>query len=101
MILGLQTKIIIAAVVAAVFFGAGWRTRDAFCDAAAAKAEVASLRKQIESRDAAALQDQAKAASDALVQAQLEGAIRDLESKVSAGKCLGDADADRLRELWK
>jgi len=96
-----QTKLIIAAVLAAIAFGAGWKTRDAFCDAAAAKAEVEALSKKIEARDAAALQDQANAAQSKLVQEQLEGTIRDLESKISAGVCFGADDADRLRHLWR
>ena len=96
-----QTKLIAALVAAAIVFGAGWKTRDAFCDAAAAKAEVNNLRNQLHARDAAASQDQAKAALNELTQRQLEGTIRDLESQISAGECLGRDDADRLRRLWK
>jgi hypothetical protein len=99
----LNLKGITIAVLIAGALGAlgGWQVRDAFCDAAAAKLEIANLKKQLAARDAAATQDQINAGKDAEERAALEGAIRDLESKISAGVCLGADDADRLRSLWK
>lgn len=98
--LNLKSITIAVAVALVVGFGGGWKVRDAFCDAAAAKLEIANLQKKIDARDAAATQDQINAGKDAADRAALEGAIRDLESKISAGVCLGADDADRLRSLW-
>lgn len=79
----------------------GWKVRDAFCDAAEAKAEVVSLRKQIEARDAAARADAGKAALQSAKIGKLEEAIREAESKTSDALCLDRSDTRRLRNLWK
>jgi hypothetical protein len=96
-------KLIAIGGVAALIGGffAGWQTRDAFCDAASAKAEVQSLRTQLDAREKATKQDQVKAAEDADARSKLEGTVRDLETKISAGVCLDADDAERLRQLWQ
>ena len=99
--MGLSTKILILLASAAAAFLGGWWTRDAFCDAADAQRQVVELRSQINAAKAAAELDQANAAKAAQDLANLEGVIRDLESKISDGVCLDGADADGLRGLWR
>jgi hypothetical protein len=102
--LGLSTfKLSAIAVGVAFVLGAagGWKTRDAFCDAAAAKARVASLETQIKARDAASTQDAARIRVAEEAKAKLEGVARELESRISAGECFGANDADRVRDLWR
>ena len=79
----------------------GWKVRDAFCDAAEAKRQVAELRLQLDARDAAAKADQGKAALQFKKIEQLETAIRDAESKTDSTVCLDRSDTRRLRNLWK
>jgi hypothetical protein len=93
MLASLQAKLIILAV-------AGWTTRDAFCDAAAAEKVVQDLQRQIRARDEAAKGDQLRAANDLKEREQLEEQLRGLESKVSEGVCFGDSDVDNVRSLW-
>lgn len=94
-------KFVAVALVLGTTGFAGWKLRDNSCDAAAAKAEVAALRKSLDAANAAAKQDQLRAKADADARADLEGVVRDLESKVSSGECFGPADTDELRKLWR
>lgn len=47
MIAGLKLAAISAGVAAVIAFGGGWKVRDAFCDAAAAKRELQIVRAQL------------------------------------------------------
>lgn len=94
-------KFVAVAIVLLATGFAGWKLRDNSCDAAAARAEVAALNRRLEASDAAALQDQQIAATVAAKKTELEGVVRDLESKVSSGVCFDRADTDRLRKLWR
>jgi hypothetical protein len=97
---------IAAVVTAALSFGGGWKARDAFCDAAYFKEQTQILRdrnayleRNIEriAKAAEADSDAATAAAEAL--AQLERTMN--EAKLESGVCFPDADADRVRDLWK
>lgn len=106
-IFGLKGMLIAAGLSAVLAFGGGWKVRDAFCDSAAAKKEVALLKghinelnKLIEQQRAALEQDAAKGAEQAAEIEKLERKIRDAEKSVSRGVCLPATDTDRLRDLW-
>lgn len=99
--MSLSTKILILLAGAAIAFLGGWKTRDAFCDAAAAKKQVVELKLQIAARDVAAAVDAQNAVKAAQEKEELEGVIRDLESQIGAGECLDTRDADSLRKLWR
>jgi hypothetical protein len=79
------------------FFG-GWSVRDAFCDAAAAKIEVASLKRQLAARDNAMKADAELLEKQTLELIELERKVDALQ--ITAGECLPAADADRVRGLW-
>lgn len=100
-IFGLKGMAVAAGIALVIGSASGWKVRDAFCDAAAAKLEVIRLQKQVAARDAAAAEDQKLRDADAESKSQLEGAVRALQDKISAGECLPAADADRLRDLWR
>lgn len=84
----------------ALLFGAGWKTRDAFCDAAAAKLEIATLQKQIKASAAAAQQDVARAEAQSKELTELEERINDLKAHITDGGCLSESDVDWLRRIW-
>lgn len=96
----IQTYIIGALVAVAIGFGAGWKTRDAFCDAAEAKAQVAQLQRQINARDAAERANNELADKQAAEISDLERQADDLRGKISAGECFSVDDVSRLRGLW-
>lgn len=98
----LLTYLKIGALVLAisVVFGAGWKTRDAFCDAAAAKAEVATLQKRLDAATAASKADTKVAAAQADELKELEEQTNALRDKISAGECLSESDVDWLRRIW-
>jgi hypothetical protein len=95
-----KIKLAIGLALAVGLFFSGWKTRDAFCDAAEAKRQVEELRSQIEARDAAARGDQKRAAEDVKIKEQLKEVIRGLESKVATGECFSAGDVDSIRSLW-
>jgi hypothetical protein len=97
----LKFAAIAAGIASVVAFGAGWKTRDAFCDAAEARARVASLEKQITAYHTAAQQDAERVRAAEETKAKMEGVARELETKITAGVCMSGDDADRLRDLWK
>jgi hypothetical protein len=86
-----------------VGFGSGVWVRDAFCDAAALRLEVDSLKLTIAAGDAAREQDEVKVRESAVQIEQLESAIRDAQDKIarSDGQCLSADDTDSLRTLWQ
>lgn len=95
------------AVVLVSAFGAGVWTRDAFCDAAAAKQALAAqqkiaedLRQQITAYNNASVLDAQRAAADQQEIIRLEGVARELETRISDGACLSGSDVDELRSLW-
>lgn len=98
----------IAAAIVLAAFGAGWGVRDAFCDAAywkdqVAQKDMAIARLKLTIASAAAA---AKADAEALKAAKeetdrLEEASRELENHISVGVCFPESDADRLRQLWR
>lgn len=93
--------IAISALVAGVVgFGSGVWVRDAFCDAAAANAKVKALETQLEAAQSASKIDQENAAAAQEEQQKLEGAIRELESKLGGGQCIDDRASDGVRGLW-
>lgn len=100
-LVGIKTVLISAAVALAVGGFGGWKARDALCDAAKAKAEVASLQRAVAARDEAMKRDSETIKTQAADRERLEGAIHDLENRISAGECLSADDADRLRKLWR
>ena len=92
------TYLKIGAVVAVLLaaFGGGWKTRDAFCDAAAAKAENAGLKAQIalltkraETAEAISSEDRKRAEADAAEIARLQKLID--ETPENTATC-GDPD---------
>jgi hypothetical protein len=104
--LNLKWITIASVVVAALSFGGGWKARDAFCDAAYFKEQtqilrdrVSYLERNIERIAKAAEADADAHATDAAEIARLEGIIN--ETKLESGICFPDADADRVRDLWK
>jgi hypothetical protein len=99
--IGLKFTAIAAVVALAVGFGSGWKTRDAFCDAAAAKARVASLETQLEARDTAAQQDAARVTAAEAEKANLENKARELEARIGTGECFSRDDSNQLRDLWQ
>lgn len=100
MLAGLQTKLIILAVAAVMAFGAGWKTRDAFCDATAQRKLVSDLMKQLEARDEASDRDAARIRQDSVAIEELEKRIADAKANVGSGQCLDPRDTDGLRRLW-
>lgn len=100
-------KAIAIGAILLVAAGVGWKTRDAFCDAAKAKAELrieraiaADLRKQIAVFNESAKADSERADNDKTEIERLEGVARGLETRISDGACLSDADLGELRSLW-
>ena len=98
-LLGLKGIAIASAVSLAVGFGAGVWVRDAFCDAAAADAQVRALARQLEAAQVAGFEDSKRASAAAADAANLEARIHALQGTDSV--CLPAADADRLRDLWR
>jgi hypothetical protein len=98
----LMLKIVaVGGVVALVVgFGAGYKVRDAFCDAGEAKAQVLHLQRQL------LASKEAEAANTKLILEQdeallkLENDINEMRGKISVGECFTDGDVDRLRRLW-
>jgi hypothetical protein len=97
------TYLKIGGVVALVLglYGAGWKTRDAFCDAAKAKQEVSELKLQIKARDKAATEDTVQFVKDQAEIAELEQKVSDAKANVGRGECLSAPDTDGLRRLWE
>lgn len=102
-IFNLKGMAIAAGVSLAVGFGSGVWVRGAFCDAAAAKQEVANLKKLLTAATAASENDAKAVAENAGKVEELEKAIRDAMEKVarSDGQCLDGAAADGVRGLWQ
>lgn len=98
---GLKGMAIAAGIALLAGLGTGWKVRDAFCDAASAKAEVETLKTQIRARDFAGVGDGVRALNDAAERARLESKVDELQSQISDGECLSDADARRVLDLWK
>lgn len=104
---GLKGIAIAAALGLAVGAGGGWKVRDAFCDAAAARAELANVQSKLDAanRDMQASQQAAAHSVQAAgVIAQRanenEEKVRDLEAQLSTKPVACRAlDADGLRRL--
>lgn len=100
------TALLIAlAITATVSFGSGVWVRDAFCDSAAAKrelalknGEIAELHKNIAARDDAAKSLKAQSAKDAETLGNLQNEIE--QFRASSGLCFSSGDVDGLRKLW-
>lgn len=95
----------VAAIAVAIAFAvgsfSGWKVRDAFCDAAAARIEVQNLQKQLQATRQAAVIDAQSARDNATALQELSEKARELQSKISDGQCLSDAESDGVRDLWK
>jgi hypothetical protein len=96
----------VGALVIAVY-GAGWKTRDAFCDAAAAKTALAAeqqiaadLRRQLTTYQQAAADDSLRALEDQQEINRLKEASDDLETRIGSGDCLNADDTGELRAVW-
>lgn len=100
-VFGLKGMLVAVGISAVASFIGGWWVRDAFCDAAAAKLQVANLQTQLKARDEAMADDAKKAAAAAETMAKLQGAIDELENKISVGECFSADDVERLRSLWR
>lgn len=107
MIIPWQLKVGAAVFAIVLVFGAGWKTRDAFCDAAAAREALAgeraisaSLRGQLHAYQNATALDAQRALADQQEISRLEGVARDLENRIGDGACLDGGDVDQLRGLW-
>lgn len=100
---GLKGMAIAAGVALVIGSVSGWKTRDAFCDAAAAKAEVARLTNILNAAKIASEEDAKAVRADADKAEELEKAIRDAQVSVDRndGQCLDSYKSDRLRSLWK
>lgn len=68
--------------------------------AAAKDKKIAALEGQIQTRDAAAKADTARAVADALERQQLESKGHEIENKSSDRVCFDAAAGERLRQLW-
>lgn len=97
---GLKTLAIGVALAFLVGSFSGWKVRDAFCDAAQAKAQVVVLTKQIEANEAAAKGDLPKLEAAQKEIEELKRKAQDAESRTSTGECLSPDDADRVRHFW-
>ncbi|MPZ19511.1 MAG: hypothetical protein GEV06_16565 [Luteitalea sp.] len=90
-----------------VVYGAGWKTRDAFCDAAAAKTALAAeqqiaadLRRQLTTYQQAAADDNLRALEDQQEINKLKEASDEVETRIVDGACLTGADTGELRAVW-
>jgi predicted RNase H-like nuclease (RuvC/YqgF family) len=95
-----KIKLAIGLALAIGLFFSGWKTRDAFCDAAEAKRQVRELTRQIEARDEAMKRDATRAAANVKELETLQEAIRGLEGKMAQGECFSADDVERIRSLW-
>jgi hypothetical protein len=98
--------IAVGALVLAVY-GAGWKTRDAFCDAAAAKTALAAeqkiaadLRRQLTTYQQAQAKDNLQALEDQQDDNRRKEAANDIETRISDGDCLTGGDVNELRSIW-
>jgi hypothetical protein len=103
---GWKTLGIVGLVALVAGFSSGVWVRDAFCDAASARQELANekaeserLRKVIVAGREADIANKAQGDKDRADLGKLQDAIDEL--KISAGTCFTDADTDQLRNLWK
>lgn len=103
----LQTYGIVAAVIATVAFGAGYKTKDAFCDAASAKLQVVQLTQRnialegnIRQMKVVAEQDAKQQQVDADKAEQAEKTAHETVTKTPTTSCLSADDAERLRQWF-
>jgi hypothetical protein len=89
-----------SAITFAVGSLAGWKTRDAFCDAAEAKAQVEHLQRQVNAQVAADKVNSELSKQQMSEISKLEQQADELRDKISAGVCFTAHDVDRLRNLW-
>jgi uncharacterized protein HemX len=99
-----NVRLIIAAValvlgVGGSFYG-GWKLRDMICDAAANKAQVDWLQRQVEANASAEKINQEMHDEHAAEVAKLEEVANALAGKISAGTCFTESDVRVLRNLW-
>lgn len=104
----MNIQAIIALILVTLSFGGGWVTRDAFCDSAAAKAQVSLLQAKntalntlIDQQNKALKADAEQFGANLNKLAELEKQTNELQSKISVGVCLTAPDVDGLRSLWK
>lgn len=95
------------ALVLVAAFGSGVWVRGSFCDAAEAKAALASeqavsasLRNQLQTYQMASAEDAERAVEDQQEIARLKKLADELEQRISNGPCLTDKDLAELRRLW-
>lgn len=100
--LGLKGILIASVASSLLGLGGGWWIRDAFCDAAKARAEVAALRNRINSITTSLASDSQQALSDADQLSRLEKLINDLKSKINSpdAVCFSVDESDSLRRIW-
>ncbi len=97
--------VLITSTVAA-YIG-GWKTRDVFCDAAAAQIQaqlaqdrVNSLQRQITAAHDADTALKNRTAQDKEALEKIQGTLDGITQKISTSDCFTSADVDRLRDLW-
>ncbi|MFL9828835.1 hypothetical protein, partial [Rhodoplanes sp. SY1] len=81
-------------------FSQGWSLRARLGETAALRATVEKLEREARARDAAAKADQVRAETDAAERRLLEEKVDALQARPTAGDCLPDDAARRLRDLW-
>jgi len=84
-----------------VGFGAGWKTKTAFCDAAATRAQSAHDARQHNARDAADASEAQLFPEQERDLSALKEPTDAISGKISVGECFAAGDVDRLRELWR
>lgn len=82
----IQAKLIAIAVAALVLFGAGWKTRDAFCDAAALRVEVAAAQAKQKTAEAQVAREKATTKDAQERAAKLEQEARELDERLEEFK---------------
>jgi outer membrane murein-binding lipoprotein Lpp len=87
-------------IAGGVGFYKGDHYRAGVDDAAGARARIEFLQKQVDARDAAAKEDAARAAADAVTTTTTETKTDDAIKGTSTAVCLDGNDANQLRALW-
>lgn len=107
LVFNLKTTAIAVAIALAVGGIGGWRTHKKFADSAqltaitkAYRQKVTTLEDRVKQVNAAAQNDQTRAATAEAKRKEAEERANALQSQIVDGACFTDDDTDRLRELW-